>query len=329
LGDELIKVFDGPRVLFPDGFSRKEHSVRAVYFDGWASFNHSIGVIAGPKEDSALLKFAAVYLRSCLARYFLMMRGWKMLCERNGVHLTDVEGFPFCEPDSAPDPRAAQKALTHISKRMDEISRLGEFEQVRRYEEMKDTIDEEVFNYFGISSNEQALVRETVSLLMPSIRPRSFRNLDTPAQKPAGPSDFKRYSKVLADSLTSWRKATGGRGQFHVTVVTNQPERAGPLGIARIEYAEAPTAPATSDTQTDDQAVRSTLATLRELGLSVVFSGEALQLVPDAHIWTGGALYLVRPLNKKSWTIRQGLRDAEQIVRRVQQQQWFSRSEVA
>jgi len=329
LGDELIKVFDGPRVLFPDGFSRKEHSVRAVYFDGWASFNHSIGVIAGPKEDSALLKFAAVYLRSCLARYFLMMRGWKMLCERNGVHLTDVEGFPFCEPDSAPDPRAAQKALTHISKRMDEISRLGEFEQVRRYEEMKDTIDEEVFNYFGISSNERALVRETVSLLMPSIRPRSFRNLDTPAQKPAGPSDFKRYSKVLADSLTSWRKATGGRGQFHVTVVTNQPERAGPLGIARIEYAEAPTAPATSDTQTDDQAVRSTLATLRELGLSVVFSGEALQLVPDAHIWTGGALYLVRPLNKKSWTIRQGLRDAEQIVRRVQQQQWFSRSEVA
>jgi hypothetical protein len=33
-----------------------------------------------------------VYLRSSLARYFLMMRGWKMLCERNGVHLSDVEG---------------------------------------------------------------------------------------------------------------------------------------------------------------------------------------------------------------------------------------------
>jgi hypothetical protein len=92
LNDGILSVFDGPRVLFPDGFSRQDHSVRAVYFDGPATFTHSIGVIAGKKEDAVLLQFAAVYLRSSLARYFLMMRGWKMLCERNGVHLSDVEG---------------------------------------------------------------------------------------------------------------------------------------------------------------------------------------------------------------------------------------------
>src|SRR5262249_48593047 len=114
LDANLLSVFDGPRVLFPDGFSRKEHSVRSVYFDEWASFNHSIGVIAGPKEDALLLKFVAVYLRSSLARYFLMMRGWKMLCERNGVHLADVENFPFFDPDQAPNPNAARHALTQV-----------------------------------------------------------------------------------------------------------------------------------------------------------------------------------------------------------------------
>jgi hypothetical protein len=330
LGEDLIEVFDGPRVLFPDGFSRKELSIRAVYFDGWASFNHSIGVIAGPTGDSALLQFAAVYLRSSLARYFLMMRGWKMLCERNGVHLIDVEGFPFYGPDSAPNPKVAHEALKQISRRMREIAPLEEFEQVRRYDELKDSLDDDVFNYFGLSSSECTLVRETVDLLMPSIRPRSFKSLDTPAQKPARAADFKRYSKALADSLTGWRKTTGGEGQFHVTVVTNEPQRAGPLGVVRIEYADAPTAPATSATQIDNQTVHSILSELRKLGLSVVFSGEALQLVPDAHIWTKGTLYLVRPLTRRSWTIRQALRDAEQIVRRVQRKnETFSQSEVA
>ena len=79
IGDDLLRVFDGPRVLFPDGFSRQDLSVRAMYFDAPATFTHSIGVIAGPKADASLLQFVAVYLRSSLAQYFLMMRGWKML----------------------------------------------------------------------------------------------------------------------------------------------------------------------------------------------------------------------------------------------------------
>jgi hypothetical protein len=99
--EEIQTVFRGPRILFSDGFSRQDHTVRAVYFDRPATFTHSIGVISGPPEDAPLLKFAAVYLRSSLARYFLMTRGWKMLCERNGVHLADVESFPFFDTEHA------------------------------------------------------------------------------------------------------------------------------------------------------------------------------------------------------------------------------------
>jgi hypothetical protein len=78
------------------------------------------------------------------------------------------------------------------------------------------------------------------------------------------------------------------------------------------------TAPATSETLVDNQLVQITLTELRRLGLSIVFSGDRLQLIPDTHIWTNGILYLVRLLNRRSWTIRQALRDAEQIVRNVQ-----------
>lgn len=103
-------------------------------------------------------------------------------------------------------------------------------------------------------------------------------------------------------------------------VVANMPGRAGAVGIVRLVYEQLKTAAATADAQASDDLVRELLSNLHQAGLSVVPVGQALQLVPDVHVWINGALYLVRLIHKKSWTIRQALRDAEEIVRRVQGQ---------
>lgn len=318
LNDAVMAVFDGPRVLFPDGFSREEHNIRAVFFDRPASFTHSVGVIAGPKVDAPQLKFAAVYLRSSLARYFLMMRGWKMLCERNGVHLTDVEAFPFFEPVAAPDPDAAAKAVALVAARLDEISKLDELEQAPRYAALRGEFDEAIFAYFGLRENERTLVRETVALLMPSIRPRSFKSLDTPAQHLAASGDFGIYAKALAEALTAWRQRMGGRGRFRVEVAASDPSRAGPSGIVRVQFSEEDGEAAQVNTTISDELVLETLAQLRSAGLRALPAGDFLTLVPDAHLWIEGVLYLVRPLTRRSWTVRQAMRDAEYIVRDVQ-----------
>lgn len=320
LGPDVLKVFDGPRVLFPDGFSKDEQNVRAVYYDGPASFTHSIGVIAGPKQDSALLQFVAVYLRSTLARYFLMMRGWKMLCERNGVHLSDVETFPFFAPDDAPDPQAARAALKLVEKRMTALTSLVDLEQTPRYETLRDELDDAIFGYFGLTSEEQMLVRETVDILMPSVRPRSFKSLDTPAQHRVEVGDFDIYARALAEALTAWRTRTHGEGRFGVDVVASDPRRAGPCGIVRISYRRHPTSAAEINTNINDELVLTTLTELRRVGLQAVPSGDFLTLVPDVHLWIDESLYLVRPLARRNWTRRQAHRDAAHIVRSVQTQ---------
>jgi hypothetical protein len=318
LNDAVLSVFDGPRVLFPDGFSREEQNIRAVYYNGPATFTHSIGVIAGKQEDAQLLQFAAVYLRSSLARYFLMMRGWKMLSERNGVHLADVETFPFFAPEDAPDSNAAAIALSTVTSHITTITGLPELQQSHRYAAARPILDEAVFAYFSLTPQEQALVRETVDILMPSIRPRAFKSLDTPAQHTAEPDDFNIYARALAESLTSWRNRTRGNGRFHVDVVASDPERAGPSGIVRITYDERPTAAPLVDTQVNDEIVLQTLTQLRVSGLRAIPTGDSLTLVPDAHLWIDRSLYLVRPLAQRNWTVRQALRDAEHIVRTVQ-----------
>lgn len=318
LNQAILDVFDGPRVIFPDGFSREQQNVRAVYYDEKASFTHSIGVIAGPKQDTPLLKFVAVYLRSTLARYFLMMRGWKMLCERNGIHLTDVDAFPFFPPEDAPDPEAAASALATVTSRVDLLRSQNELHQLDLYETLRDELDAAVFAYFGLTDEERSLVTETVEVLMPSIRPRSFRSLDTPAQRTANGRDFSNYGAALASALTAWRERMGGRGGFHVDIVTNDPVRAGRAGIVKVSYAEkGPAAPRVATTVNDELVIES-LAALRESGLRTTPSGDYLTLVPDVHLWIDGSLYMVRLLTRRSWTVRQALRDAEHIVRTVQ-----------
>ena len=318
LNDATLGIFDGPRVVFPDGFARSEQNIRAVYYDRPATFTNSIGVIASTqKEDARLLKFATIYLRSSLARYFLMMRGWKMLCERNGLHIADVKTLPFFAPKSAPDPEAAERALAAVCDYMDTIS-FREQGQPQTYRRLYRELDELVFAYFALTPEEQMLVRETVTILMPSIRPRSFRSLDTPAQKPAQPKDFMAYAKALADSLTLWRTRMQGRGRFRVEVVTSDPVRAGSSGIVRVDYSDESNDTPLAAVTVNDDLVLETLAQLRNAGLRTISSGESLALVPDTHLWVSGSLYLVRPLTKRSWTLRQALRDAEQIVRLVQ-----------
>ncbi|MXW19492.1 MAG: N-6 DNA methylase [Gammaproteobacteria bacterium] len=320
LNDSVLGVFDGPRVLFPDGFSRGQLNLKTAYFDRPATFTHSVGVIAGNKGDTELLQFVAIYLRSSLARYFLMMRSWKMLCDRNAVHLADVETFPFFTPEHAPCTEAAAKAISSVSRYVAEISDLPAAEQSDRYAELKSELDDAVFAYFDLAPEEQTLVRETVELLLPSIRPRALTSLDTPAQNKVQPCDLSSYAHALGNSLTDWRSRTGGQGRFRVEVVASDPGLAGASGIVRITYYEKPTSAPKVETTVDSDLVIETLRQMRISGLSTISLADPLTYVPDTHIWIDQSVHLVRPLNQRSWTFRRALRDAEHIVRTIQSQ---------
>ena len=319
LNEALMQVFDGPRVLFPDGVSQLEMTVRAHYYNTVATFTHSIGVIASnDKDDDPLLKFAAVYLRSTLARYFLMLRAWKILGARGGFHLTDIKTFPFFPPDHAPNPASAQRILSTVSRIMDDFANLSRVRQTSRYHEKRQDIDRLVYDYFGLGQEEQTLVHETVNVLLPSIRPSSLGALHTPAQQVVQFEDYRAYAKALGESLTRWRTRMRGAGHFRVTVNGTDPHRDGPSGIVRVDYSRTKTRGPEIQALIDDNVVLQTLELLRRAGLRRIRSGLSLGFVPDTHLWLNGSVYLVRPATKRSWTVRQALRDAEDIVRLAQ-----------
>lgn len=305
-------------MLFPDGFSRQEAEVRTNYLDGPGTFTSSVGVIAGPREDAPLLRFLTVYLRSSLAKYFLLINAWKMLCDRNGMHLTDLEDLPFHRPEQAADPIRAQASLIAVSSALQQLRTQGREARAAAYAELRPHLDDLVFDYFGVTVPERRRVREAVEVLLPSVRPRSFKSLDTPAQQRARRKDLDRYAAALGTALDQWRDAHGGRGHFTVTVQAMNPSQTGAVGAVRVALNPDRQGAATAAVQIEDGAVAATLQALREQAMSPLPAGELLQLAPDTLVWTPTALYLIRPLARRVWLERTAYQDAERIVADVQ-----------
>jgi len=319
LNDALMQVFDGPRILFPDGFSRDELNIRAVYFDQPASFNSSVGVIAGSESDAGLLRFAAAYLRSTLAKYFLMLTNTKMLTNRNGVHLTHIEPFPFFEPQHAPNPKTASSALKKIVTKLIALEKMPADDQQMAYADDFEQIDQWVCDYFDLSTTERTMVTEAVEVLLPSVRPRAYKSLYTLRQKPIGPEEITRYAHALGDALISWRDRMGGVGHFHVDVVVDTAGTAGGLGIVRVQYLPHAAQGEEVSTCIDDALVYQTLASLRREHLSEFMDAAGVAWLFNQRIWTPRGLYIARAMTRHGWLTRTALRDAEAIVRDVQQ----------
>ncbi len=317
LNSDLMNVFQGPRILFPDGFD-SEREIRASFINEPASFTSSIGVIAGPESDTMLLRFAACYLRSDLARYFLIMRAYQVVCDRNRVTLRDIKNFPFITPEAHPDPIKAKVILNNVTNLTENLAIPRLLTPGNEFETIRKKLNELVFDYFGLSDNERCLVREAVTELLPSARPRGYKSLHTLVQ---GRADFKQvqsYANTLQQELLDWQESLGGSGGAHVSVIAMNPQLVGPVGAVRIELKDIKRSiSAKVKVEEDNQAVETIVTKLQKLDLLQMTVGEYMYFAPDTLIWTDEALLLVRPLIRRFWLRRTAIRDAANIVKDI------------
>lgn len=313
LSEELLSVFDGPRVLFPDGFDN-EREIRAAYIDVPASFASGIGTIAGPKADADLLRFAAVYLRSDLVKYFLVMRAYQVLCDRNRVTLTDIEEFPFVPPEHHPNPQAARAILGQIGKLTAPLAKPQLLRAENEYAAVSGILNDLVFDYFGLSPAERALVREAVDELLPSARPRGYATLHTQIQKRADVTQMRAYAATLQAELNDWKSKLHGTGTISVRVTAMADSHIGPFGAVCIGISDG-TAPTTvPEVVASDAAIGEAMRVLHSHGLLPVSLGEQVFFAPDTLIWLDDTLYLIKPMIRRYWLQRAAIRDARQIV---------------
>lgn len=308
---ELMEFFHGPRILFPDG-PAPDGTIRAAFVDTPASFMSSVGVISGPSEDADLLRFAAIYLRSGLVRYFAMTQLYQLLSDRDRISLRDVAAFPFYPPERNADPKRARAIVADVAAISRQIEQAPALARVDLWSQARPALDALVIEYFGLEEDEARIVLETVEVLRDTVRPYGLSAVFETARRKVDDDMAERYAELLRRELEAWRDARGGEGAFKVQVRLTNVARAGAYGVIEVRVGEQLRSRA--DAKRSDAAVDQVIKGLFDRGLMPAAAREHIYLAADTIIADGNTIYLIKPQSQRLWLLRQARRDAERIV---------------
>lgn len=309
--DDLLPYFDGPRILFPDG-PAPDRTIRAAFVQGPASFMSSVGFIAGPAEDEDLLRFTAMYLRSNLVRYFMVTQLYQLLSDRDRVSLRDIAGFPFYPPEHHPEPERAHVIVSKVAELSRTLEREPPLSRPHLWRAHQAAVEGLIEDYFGLDAPTQAIVDETVRVIVPTSRKYGLSRVFEIARQRVTVPQATAYAQTLKAELEAWRDAHGGEGEFEVDTLLTRPERAGPFGLVRVTLRAG--TPAAPPAEHNDRAVYAVLEELKARDLLPLSLQDDLYFVPEAVIVADQSVYLIKPQAERLWLRRQALRDAERIV---------------
>lgn len=318
LTKEKLATFKGPRIVFKDGMT-PEREVCAAFSAAEFSFNSSTAVITSPEGDADVLRFLSVYLHSDLVRYFLLLSAYQVSFERERVSLLDIKGLPFMHPEEHPQPLRAKQIVTEVAAFVSKMENTVQFERQFMYDNWKDRAEQLMADYFGITRLERARIREVTDLVLPSVQPPSYTSLNTPLQHRVRDTQLKNYVHTLLHELGQWRDAMGGTGSFDATMTVGSAQVCGALGILRLDVVADKQHKSATRPQVADVAVAAVLQQMRLHHLLPVHLHGDFYLAADVVIRQGNSLYLVKPMVRRLWLQAEAVRDAERVVRYVQE----------
>ena len=318
-GGDKGRLYKGPRVLFLDGVIEGRYEIRSVYAEQSFAFTSSIGAIGGNGHDRDLLKFLSAFLRSSLATYFLTMTGYSVIGERPRVAVEDILSFPFCAPESHPDPASAESIVKKVVDIVDSIGLLPSWKRSHAYDSNRKELDSLIDDYFELSAVDRLLVEDSVKYIVKSIQPPDYESLDTPLLHRPNKEEVSRYTRVLAAELSGWRKLSGGEATLRVDVVPGNAKAF--FGAVKVSIAEDQDVVNTEDSDTVFKKVLEDLQAGLSTHLEQTDRDDLLKM-PDVMVVSNDAFYFIKPMRRRFWMASTALSDADRVVRAVQSAAW-------
>lgn len=304
------RLFQGPRVLWPDG-AHPQDGVKAVYTDEAFSFQHSIAVLSAPSTEEGRLtaRFLTVYLRSPMGLWLLLLLSSSVAAERPKLHLREALDWPFWSLEQHPEPERARSIMIKVDALISEAESADELLQPTRWSEIQSQVDHLVYDYFRLSADEIAMIEELATLAGSALQPSSLRHGSLTKPLRVAPSDdmMRAYAQTLAKTLSAWRDTTGGTGNIRVATWSG---RSVPLGAAVLTLGDQ-----LPDRLRDDSVIDALAEALHRV---TNLSTESLLTLPDVAIVDGNRIFLVKPLIARFWMRRCALEDANQLALALQ-----------
>lgn len=294
-----VSIFKKPLVLVSEGFSK------VAFADFDIAYRHGIRGIHGPTRDAGQLAFLTVYLRSALARYFLFHTSASWGVSRARVDIDDLMRLPFPFPDQTDNPARAEEIVNEIRKLIAAAAKaaagavLGREEIVRRTQAQAEVLVEE---YFDVIDLEKALIDDTNSTIIPSVRPTRVRT-EVPTLLAARPSDYADYIKLLCDTLNGWANRNH---EVHGTAVSDGKLGVGMVVLEKTRRGESP--------KHLEAATKDVLAAIHRLQRGAAKGRGSVELARGLKVFDKALLYVTKPIGRRFWSRTAALNDADDIA---------------
>lgn len=301
-----VDVFKAPHVLISKGFTR------AAFADFDVSFRHAVRGIAGPAADRELLMFLAAYLRSPLAAYFAFHTSSNWGISRSEVQVNELLRLPFPTPEDAASPEQAWRTVRDVASIVESAMHRSEEMFVDRpglVAQAQLQIQSLIERYFDVMPSERPLIDDTVSLIIPSIRPVRHA-ISTPTLKPSNEGQRLRYADTLCGTLNSWARSA--------STVVGHTAASGRLGLGMAVLRKAPAEERRAVTPQSEHEVLKALERLRSSASSAL---NTIEIVRGVKVFDGDRLYIVKPLAQRFWTETAALNDADDVAATILNQQ--------
>ncbi len=335
-------LFEPPLVVISQGFGKVAFCDFPVLFQhSLQSISVSTKVTSERENETGLLLFLTVYLRSKLAIYFLFHTAANWGIERDKVNLSELLQLPFPLPGDAfahadaaeivaKTATAAKSLRDDLASELHQLHKerekknlpieseefqemLAPFSEKRRkkVDALQAKLERNIYRYFDLTDEEIALVADTVNYVEPSSTPpkrEAVRNAEIPTLKIITERDelLLKYADTLTATLNEW--AEGGRTRVEASAAQLEGR---PFVLFHLRQTKRPRA---FRFEKFNNHVEAVLERIYEASRQM----QGRFIYPRAvTFFDGASIYLLKPNTVLHWSRSAGLNDADEIFAEV------------
>lgn len=281
------RLYAAPHVLVRRGLTGGRPAAALLRQD--AAHNNGIFGVAVPTADEGYLELLAGYINSSLGHYFQFLTSSSWGVEREFVEVSEHLALPFAEPSRS------------ASKRVRSAVQFAE-RNVDRRERWRTRLDEAVFEAYGLSSAEAARILDLLHIGLDQFEQRAASAAFAPPTSGEVAAYLETLNALLSDALPSLEVAT---------VITERSDFYTVASVGLTERDDISTNAVEPGGSTIDSLLQA--AELSARG----WPSPATIVQPSILVLRDDKAHLVKPSERRYWTVTNAADDASVVLRAV------------
>jgi type I restriction-modification system DNA methylase subunit len=307
------RIFRAPLLIHNEGFTRF-----AFYGNSRkpVRFQHSLHSFASTTGDQRAVSLLTAFLQSPLAQYlvFFSAAGW--IAGRNRIHMEDKLHLPFPLPDSpytAPD---AEEIADQILKEFEKLAaakeKQGAFFNPEESIQTKKRLDELIYQYYGVGTNERILIEDACRIHSPSVRPGG-RKSKGPALMSPKDNEIDSYQETLCQSINQFISKFGSRRKVALESVL-KPSKKSRLRLLVIRLTDDGDKKRSASGRKPDDSTDGFSKILSRMEQALRKEDTPFQYLRGYKFLEEDHVYILKPDILRHWTRSAALNDADEII---------------